>query len=139
MFKGTTKPTLILLRGLPGSGKSSFAGFIAGTIASYAAKVEADDYFIDEYGNYNFDASKLKEAHAACQEKCRSLLNNYFDVIVSNTSTTEKEVETYQKIAQECNANFVSLIVENRHAGTSIHNVPAEKIQQMRNRFSVKL
>jgi hypothetical protein len=60
-------------------------------------------------------------------------------VAVSNTSTTEKEVETYRKIAEDCNANFVSIIVENRHGGVNIHNVPEDKIQQMKNRFSIKL
>lgn len=62
-----------------------------------------------------------------------------YSVAVSNTSTTEREVETYTKIAEESGAKFVSIIVENRHDGVNIHNVPEEKVQQMKNRFSVKL
>jgi hypothetical protein len=29
--------------------------------------------------------------------------------------------------------------VENRHGGTNVHNVPEDKIEQMKNRFSIKL
>jgi hypothetical protein len=30
-------------------------------------------------------------------------------------------------------------VVENRHGGTNVHNVPEDKIEQMKNRFSIKL
>jgi hypothetical protein len=66
-------------------------------------------------------------------------LKEGYNVIVSNTSTTEKEVATYVAIAAETFAKFVSLIVENRHGRENIHGVPPEKLEQMRNRFSVKL
>ena len=60
-------------------------------------------------------------------------------VAVSNTSTTEKEVVVYQQIAEELGAKFISLVVESRHDGKNQHGVAEEKLQQMRNRFSVKL
>ena len=45
---------LFLVRGLPGSGKSSFAIHIWN---EYAV-CEADKFFYDKEGNYNFDPSK---------------------------------------------------------------------------------
>jgi len=133
----SNKPTLYLIRGVPGSGKSTLArnlnscGLVSGI-------VEADSYFI--YGSeYRFDASKLKEAHDWCQRLTRQYLFDNASVAVSNTSTTEKEVETYKKIAEDFKANFVSIVVENRHGCANIHSVPEEKIQQMKDRFSVKL
>ena len=101
--------------------------------------LEADQYFMDEYGNYNFDPTKLRQAHEICQDRCKTYLEQGFSVVVSNTSTTEKEVATYKEIADLTGARFVSIIVENRHQGTNLHNVPEDKIQQMKNRFSVKL
>lgn len=134
------KPTLYLIRGIPGSGKSSLAKQLEDyDLVSWV--FEADNYFVDIVTKeYNFDASKLKQAHEWCQDRTKLWLGKYHQsVAVSNTSTTEKEVETYRKIAEECNANFVSLIVENRHNGVNIHNVPEDKIQQMKQRFSIKL
>lgn len=127
--------TLYLIRGLPGSGKSS----LAKDLEHIAIRVEADDLFLDHDGDYNFDATKLKQAHEYCYEKASEYLKFEYNVVVSNTSTTEKEVKRYQELAEKYNAVFVSLIVENRHGNSSVHNVPAEKIQQMKNRFSIKL
>lgn len=131
------KATLILLRGVPGSGKSTTAKLLSSMFE--IAYIEADHYFIDDEGNYNFNPAELGKAHEYCQYNCRVALSSGSDIIVSNTSTTEKEVQTYKDIAKECGANFISLIVENRHGGESIHNVPPEKIQQMKDRFSIKL
>lgn len=126
---------LILVRGLPGSGKSSFGRLLS---ELGMCCIEADDYFITNV-EYRFNASKLKEAHKECQEKVKNCLFSGFSVIVSNTSTTEKEVKIYQDIANEYNAKFISLVIENRHDGVNIHNVPEEKLIQMKNRFSIKL
>ncbi len=62
---------LTLVRGLPGAGKSTFAGSEA---------IEADQYFCilsdtDVYGyptgEYRFDPKQLKDAHAWCQNRTR--------------------------------------------------------------------
>ena len=130
------KPILYLVRGLPGSGKSSFARSICSEITHY---IEADMYFTDESGAYRFDATKLSEAHSWCQWTTSSTLKKGHNAVVSNTSTTEREVEIYAKIAESCNAQFVSLIVENRHGSKSIHDVPEVSIKKMHDRFSIKL
>ena len=68
---------LFLLRGLPGSGKSTLAAQLGGSL------VEEDRYFM-QYGDYKFDASKLKEAHAWCREqvgKWMEVDNAGYDVI----------------------------------------------------------
>lgn len=129
--------TLYLIRGIPGSGKSSLAHIL---LANQVVDdwLEADEYFVND-GVYLFNPYKLKEAHEWCQERTRVILSHGYSLAVSNTSTTEQEVETYRKIAEEYNAKFISLIVENRHGGENIHNVPEEKIQQMKKRFSFKL
>ena len=133
---------LILLRGLPGSGKTSFANLIWSSFVI----CEADQYFYDEKGNYNFDRNKLGEAHKWCQEKVETFMkdniNNpqfYPEIIVSNTSTTEKEIQPYIDLAEKYGYIVVSLIVENRHGNKSVHGVPDETIERMRTRFDIKL
>lgn len=128
---------LILLRGCPGSGKSTLAQWLCGEY-QYIEFIEADRYFMDD-GVYKFDASMLHQAHKWCQTKTAECLAIGLSVIVSNTSTTEKEVAVYQQMAKDFGVDFVSLIAENRHNGVNTHGVPEEKLQQMKQRFSVKL
>ena len=85
---------LFLVRGLPGSGKTSFAS----AIWNDYAVCEADKFFYDKEGNYNFDGSKLKEAHAWCKQEVETRMidhqNNgqyYPEIAVSNTFTQEWE------------------------------------------------
>jgi predicted kinase len=133
---------LFLVRGLPGSGKTSFAS----AIWNDYAVCEADKFFYDKEGNYNFDPTKLKEAHAWCINEVESKMiehqNNqqyYPEIAVSNTFTQEWEMENYFKLAQKYGYKVVSLIIENRHGSQNIHGVPEEKLQIMKNRFEIKL
>lgn len=97
-------------------------------------------YFYDDNGNYNFDADKLYDAHRWCYTNTNHVMSlQKSDVIVSNTFTTEKELKQYLELAETWNYKVVSLVVENRHGGKSIHNVPDKTLEKMEKRFSVKL
>jgi predicted kinase len=125
---------LILLRGLPGSGKSTLAKVIGGL------HFEADQYFMDLAGNYNFDGARIKDAHAWCQNKVRIAMESGVDkIVVSNTFTQEWEMEHYKMLAIKNDYRVHSLIVENIHGGVNVHGVPPDKLEQMRGRFEVKL
>jgi predicted kinase len=131
---------LILLRGLPGSGKSTLAKTFEG-----ASHFEADMYFMDENSNYNFDASKLRDAHAWCQNSVSNamVLNHttgaHETIVISNTFTQEWEMEAYTKMADQWGYRVFTLIVENRHGGVNAHGVPEDKLQMMKDRFEFSL
>jgi predicted kinase len=124
---------LFLLRGLPGAGKTTLAKSLGGM------HMEADKYFMDE-GEYKFDASKLKDAHAWCQNAARVWMTNSVPkVVISNTFTQAWEMDYYFELAKEHGYRVYSLVVENRHGGENVHNVPKEKIEEMARRFNVKI
>jgi hypothetical protein len=60
-------------------------------------------------------------------------------VVVSNTFTQEWEMEPYFELAKKYGYKVFTVIVENRHGGTNEHNVPEDKIEQMKTRFELKL
>ena len=51
----------------------------------------------------------------------------------------EWEMADYFDLAKKYDYRVASLIVENRHGSNSIHNVPKEKLDMMKERFTIKL
>ena len=129
---------LILLRGLPGSGKSTFADLIGARGAGYA-HFEADMYFMKD-GKYKFDPSQIKMAHNWCMIQTeKAMANDTSIIIVSNTFTQEWEMDFYYEKAKYYDYDVFSVILENRHGGVNTHGVPEDKLEIMKNRFEIKL
>ena len=130
---------LYIVRGIPGSGKSTFAKTLGGV------HFEADMFFINKEGEYQFDFSKLKDAHKWCQNSVEEVMKGWGNVlptnkvVVSNTFTQEWEMEPYFELAKKYDYTVFTVVVENRHGGNNVHNVPEDKIEQMANRFEIKL
>ena len=123
---------LFISRGVPGAGKNTLGEAITQNVVS------ADDYF-EVDGEYKFDPSKIKNAHAYCKRTVRSFMEQGEDVAVANTFTRKWEMEDYFQLAEEFGYMVFSLIAENRHGGQNVHGVPAETVQKMKERFEVQL
>ena len=118
--------TLYIVRGIPGSGKSTFAKSLGGT------HFEADMFFMKD-GEYKYDMFKIKEAHKWCQEQTDRVLAEGEMVVVSNTFTTKKELKPYFELAKKYNIIPTVILCQNNFG--SIHNVPEETIEKMKQRF----
>lgn len=99
------KNKLIILRGIPGSGKSHLTNCF-----SDAEICSADDYFC-ENGEYKFNRDELSKAHDYCYNMCVEYLHKKCNtIIVDNTNATLKE---YQKYINAGNCfNFHVIILE---------------------------
>ena len=124
------KKALIILRGLPGSGKSSLAEALG-----IKAVCCADDYFMHN-GKYVWNVGKLYAAHCWCERKCRRFMKKQIDIIViANTFTSARELRPYEDLARQFGYKYFSLIVENRHGGQNTHGVSEETLEKFKNRL----
>lgn len=128
---------LMVVRGCPGSGKSTFAEMLARKEDKILA---ADMFFEDNSGNYEYVANKLKYAHEWCFETTEKYLKAGISrIFVTNVFDRTKDVDAYKELAERYGYSFVSLVLENRNGQSSIHDVPQDNVQRMANRFSIKL
>jgi len=119
---------LILVRGLPGSGKSTTAQNISDEYGYI--HLEADMYF-EKDGEYVFDLNKLEEAHEWCLNQTKSYLRSGFDVIVSNTFTQSWELKPYIELLSGDDIK----IIECTDKFKNIHDVPDHILENMHERF----
>ena len=116
---------LVLIRGLPGSGKSTMAQEM---VANGFVHFEADMYFTVD-GVYAYDSARIQDAHAWCQRMTRQALQEGRRVVVSNTFTRLQELKPYQGMVNEIR------VVEARGRWQNTHGVPAEMVERMAQRW----
>lgn len=137
---GDMKKEVIILRSVSGAGKSTFANLLA---RAYDKPVicEADQFFVNEDGEYNFDVAKLGDAHAWCRQTfVNALQNSNVDgIVVANTNTSEKEFRFYESTAKELNIPVFFVVLENRHGNKDIHGVPLETLERQENKLKESL
>ncbi|PWI34112.1 AAA family ATPase [Vibrio albus] len=122
-----TKQKLILIRGIPGSGKTTLAKQMD------AELVEADMFFIDKNGEYMFAQERLRDAHLWCQLETKRLLYAGYSVVVANTFIKRWEIKFYAKLADKMGIPVDIIEATGNYA--SIHDVPEEKIRSMKAQF----
>lgn len=122
---------LILLRGLPGAGKTTVRENLFKDFLNY----EANMWFIDKEGRYVWSADGLASAHGWCLRKTSESLESGHDVIVTNTFISRSELKPYLELAERLNVWCTVLTVNNHHGGISPHDVPAERVETMKKNY----
>jgi|SRR5271165_7656996 len=121
---------LIVMQGLPRSGKSTEAAKLAQQFG--AVIVSTDDLFIVN-GVYTFDASLLQKHHRTTQDKAAKLLAAGKSVVVDNTNLQRWEARPYVEAALKHGHEVRFVRCSGEWENT--HGVPADKIERMRGRM----
>lgn len=130
--------SLILLRGLPGSGKTTLAKLLSEN-GKYPV-LSIDDYFTAPNGEYRFEFDKNHFAYKQCEEKTLAEMKKCVEkIFVHNCFTLEWEMEPYFKMAAKNNYHVFVLTVENRHQSKNEHNITQEQLEKMATKYKVVL
>jgi len=126
------KKIVYIMRGIPGSGKSTMARQLAGDTGKIHS---TDDYFMKD-GKYAFDPNQLRRNHQLNFQAFKADLSlGVSPVIVDNTNTQKWEYENYTKAAED--AGYEVEVVQVPHidpklaAQRNTHGVPEESIRRM--------
>lgn len=130
--------SLIVLRGLPGSGKSKLAEVLSekGKYPCFSI----DDYFTSEDGTYNFVHTENHKAYQACQDQVESaMVLGSEKIFLHNVFSMDWEMEPYFRMAAELGYQVFVVTVENRHKGKNLHGIQDDQLRKMAEKFKVVL
>jgi predicted kinase len=122
---------IVIMRGVPGSGKSTFAKRCATELGF--VHLEADAHFIDRAGRYAFDPARTSDAHSVCQRDAAAALATGQRVVVANTHVRLWEIAPYLGLAQLAHAHWI--VVQCMGQWDNIHHVPPAVIESMHKKW----
>ena len=119
---------LYIVRGIPGSGKSTLIKKITKNI------VELDDYYNEKYGYYKFSYDEVPQSHKYALNKIEKMMIDKLDEIaVIDSFIKNKDFDQYKKLAIKYNYKPIEIIVHSDFK--DIHNVPIKRLEEMCNEF----
>lgn len=135
----STNNSLILLRGLPGSGKTTLAKVLSQNNTYPVFSV--DDFFTNELtGEYIFNFKDNHLAYKQCEELTEDAMKQQIPkIFVHNTFTLDWELEPFFKLASKFNYMLFVVTVENYHRNKNTHEVSDDQLQKMAEKYKVKL
>ena len=124
------KIKLMIIRGLPGQGKSTLAKEISEKDG--VAHFENDMYFMKN-GKYEFDQRKAKDAADWCFNSVMKTLKDGKSCIVSNVFVSKKSIDRYVDAAKKLGAEVAVFRMTKQFK--NVHEVPEDVFNSMKRYF----
>jgi len=154
MNKIAAEKTLVMLRGISGTGKSALARKME---KKYGVKALSTDDFFMEDGEYNFNPKKLGEAHSWNFDRAKKAIAEGKPVIIDNTNAQAWEMKPYVEEALKhgynvefvepnwsaelkddqgkWNVDFIEKLQYNPDRASIGKSLPREILERMRDRY----
>lgn len=143
------KQHMILMRGIPGSGKSYRAEVLAEVLRLHGLNAQifsTDDYWYERSKDgktYDFDVTYIKEAHAWNQDRVRNFLLAGGSPIVANTNLDSFAVSPYFDMALDVDLmpqiidveTDIDTCLQRNAARPSDRKVPESAIRKMKDKM----
>ena len=131
--------SLIILRGLPGAGKTTLAKLLSEN--NKWPRFSIDSYFTDPVTNeYNFQFENNHLAYKNCEEQTKTAMENKTEkIFIDNVFSLDWEIEPYFKLASIYNYSVFVVTVENYHSNKNSHSISDEQLQKMAAKYKIKL
>lgn len=125
--------TVYFIRGESGLGKTTLAKKMAK--AWNLAHIEADQYFMKD-GEYEYDRSKIGDAHGWAQEELAKHVKACQPCVVSNTFIQLWELRGYLECCSNTRIVVITLLKEGeRREYKNVHGVDDEHVQKQSKRW----
>lgn len=124
--------TLYLIRGVPGSGKSTIGKKMLAEGVVHA-HFEADMYFTSPTGRYDYDNTKVNLAHKWCRQQTLEAIQRGKSVVVCNTFSQPHELVPYYEMSDHYRVKLVIIRATGNYQ--NVHGIPEEIIASMRAKF----
>lgn len=121
--------TLYIVRGLPGSGKSTFAK----TRFSGLFHVENDMAHMTKDCKYIFKEDRRTDALDFCHECVRCALEHDVNVVVTNVFVSQRSIDSYKAIAAVNHSDFKVFRLVSQFQNQ--HSVPPKVFESMKQHF----
>lgn len=124
---------ITIIRGLPGSGKSTYARkMFPGSLL-----LEGDQAFTDAYGHYNFQPNRCNPVKYVRHMLFNALTCGVPHVVITGTSPDGKAIDAYRKVADYhgYKVNLIWIDFDNGSTCMNNHSVPADVIENMKSKW----